>query len=204
MRSLYRSAVTQLNGAHRLPGCSINSAPSQLSVKRFCNLSRRIFAPLFTVGLHLDTPLTRSAHFLTMAPTVLHLRSETKHLEHRSALTPTTAKALLDAGYEVRVERNSAENPERIFDDSEFEAVGATLVPNNSWREAPADHIIVGLKVIILLFAVQLLMLTAELKRSFLRKTVRHCPRQFSLLYTINVPLLQSHSSMCTFSLPTV
>jgi len=32
--------------------------------------------------------------------TVLHLRSEQKPLEHRSALTPTTAKALLDAGYQ--------------------------------------------------------------------------------------------------------
>ena len=65
-----------------------------------------------------------------------------KALEHRSALTPTTAKALIDAGYTVRVERSS----ERIFDDSEFEKVGATLVPENTWREAPIDHVIVGLK----------------------------------------------------------
>lgn len=65
-----------------------------------------------------------------------------KALEHRSALTPTTTKALLDAGYTVRVERS----PERIFDDSEFEAVGATMVPENTWREAPTEHIIVGLK----------------------------------------------------------
>jgi NAD/NADP transhydrogenase alpha subunit len=65
-----------------------------------------------------------------------------KALEHRSALTPTTAKALIDAGYTVNVERS----PERIFDDSEFEKVGATLVPENTWREAPTDHIIIGLK----------------------------------------------------------
>ena len=65
-----------------------------------------------------------------------------KALEHRSALTPTTAKALIDAGYIVNVERS----PERIFDDSEFEKVGATLVPENTWREAPSDHIIIGLK----------------------------------------------------------
>lgn len=65
-----------------------------------------------------------------------------KALEHRSALTPTTAKALIDAGYTVNVERS----PERIFDDEEFEKVGATLVPENTWREAPADHIIIGLK----------------------------------------------------------
>lgn len=65
-----------------------------------------------------------------------------KALEHRSALTPSTTKALLNAGYTVNIERS----PERIFDDSEFEAVGATLVPENSWRGAPSDHIIVGLK----------------------------------------------------------
>lgn len=77
-----------------------------------------------------------------MAPTVLHLRSETKPLEHRSALTPTTTAELIKAGYVVNVERS----PERIFDDAEFQAVGATLVPEGSWVDAPADHIIVGLK----------------------------------------------------------
>ncbi|KAM7202406.1 hypothetical protein V8F33_002814 [Rhypophila sp. PSN 637] len=77
-----------------------------------------------------------------MSPTVLHLRSETKPLEHRSALTPTTAKKLIEAGYVVNVERS----PERIFDDAEFEAIGATLVPEGSWVDAPKEHIIVGLK----------------------------------------------------------
>jgi saccharopine dehydrogenase (NAD+, L-lysine forming) len=77
-----------------------------------------------------------------MAATVLHLRSEDKHLEHRSALTPTTAKALIDAGYTVNVEKS----PVRIFDDAEYTAIGANLVPTGSWREAPEDHIIVGLK----------------------------------------------------------
>ncbi len=65
-----------------------------------------------------------------------------KALERRSALTPTTAKALIDAGYKVKVERSS----ERIFHDSEFEKIGATLVPENTWAEAPTDHIIIGLK----------------------------------------------------------
>ncbi|SPQ18809.1 d9a7a873-fdaf-4f59-923b-260f736a9d60 [Thermothielavioides terrestris] len=77
-----------------------------------------------------------------MAPTVLHLRSETKPLEHRSALTPSTAAELIKAGYVVNVERS----PERIFDDAEFEAVGATLVPEGSWVDAPKEHIVVGLK----------------------------------------------------------
>jgi saccharopine dehydrogenase (NAD+, L-lysine-forming) len=74
--------------------------------------------------------------------TILHLRSETKPLEHRSCLTPSTTKALLDAGYTVHVEKS----PERIYDDAEFSAVGATLVDEGSWPSAPKDHIIVGLK----------------------------------------------------------
>jgi saccharopine dehydrogenase (NAD+, L-lysine forming) len=73
----------------------------------------------------------------------LHLRSETgKALEHRSALTPITTKALIDAGFKVNVERS----PQRIFDDEEFERVGATLVAEDSWPDAPEDHIIIGLK----------------------------------------------------------
>jgi saccharopine dehydrogenase (NAD+, L-lysine-forming) len=76
-----------------------------------------------------------------LRPWLMH-SSVGKALEHRSALTPTTAKTLIEAGYTVRVERS----PERIFEDSEFEEVGATLVPENTWREAPTDHIIIGLK----------------------------------------------------------
>jgi saccharopine dehydrogenase (NAD+, L-lysine-forming) len=60
----------------------------------------------------------------------------------RSALTPTTTKALIDAGYKVNVERS----PQRIFDDEEYEKVGATLVEENTWRDAPEDNIIIGLK----------------------------------------------------------
>ncbi|KAL0638165.1 Saccharopine dehydrogenase [Maublancomyces gigas] len=75
-------------------------------------------------------------------PTTLHLRAESKPLEHRSALTPTTAKALLDAGYKVHIERSV----QRIFEDKEFENVGCTLVEEGSWTETPAGHIIIGLK----------------------------------------------------------
>lgn len=57
-------------------------------------------------------------------------------------MTPTTAKALLEAGYKINVERS----PGRIFDDEEFEAVGATLVPEGSWVDAPGTAIILGLK----------------------------------------------------------
>jgi saccharopine dehydrogenase (NAD+, L-lysine forming) len=37
-------------------------------------------------------------------------------MEHRAALTPSTAKTLLDAGFKITVERSS----ERIFDDKEY------------------------------------------------------------------------------------
>jgi len=45
------------------------------------------------------------------------LRCEKKEFERRSALTPMTAKKLIDAGFEIIVERDA----QRIFDDSEFE-----------------------------------------------------------------------------------
>lgn len=61
--------------------------------------------------------------------------------EHRSCLTPFTAKALIDSGkFDVRVERSSTD-PQiaRIFKDEEFEKVGATLVPDQSWVDAPEE-----------------------------------------------------------------
>ncbi|KAL7751833.1 Saccharopine dehydrogenase [Sorochytrium milnesiophthora] len=70
------------------------------------------------------------------------LRAETKPQEHRSALTPTTAKALLDAGFKVTVERSA----ERIFDDSEFQHAGCEMVKAGEWVNGPSDAFILGLK----------------------------------------------------------
>ncbi|KAF2713186.1 hypothetical protein K504DRAFT_133062 [Pleomassaria siparia CBS 279.74] len=82
-----------------------------------------------------------------MAFPTLHARAEAKNLEHRSCLTPTTAKKLLDAGYPVLVEKSSKDpNFARIFKDDEFEKAGATLVDEGSWESAPTDRIIIGLK----------------------------------------------------------
>ncbi|KZT74771.1 saccharopine dehydrogenase [Daedalea quercina L-15889] len=72
----------------------------------------------------------------------LWLRCETKEFERRAALTPVTSKKLIDAGFDIYVERDA----QRIFDDAEFEAVGCKLVPNNSWPSAPTDIPIIGLK----------------------------------------------------------
>ncbi|KAL9132127.1 MAG: hypothetical protein Q9217_000061 [Psora testacea] len=68
-----------------------------------------------------------------MAPVTLHLFV---------TVTPTTVRKLLEKGFVVNVERS----PIRIFEDKEFEDVGANLVPTSSWRDAPRDHIIIGLK----------------------------------------------------------
>ncbi|KAG6831272.1 hypothetical protein H0H92_011782 [Tricholoma furcatifolium] len=77
-----------------------------------------------------------------MSQRSLWLRCETKEFERRSALTPTTAKKLIDAGFDISVERDE----QRIFDDAEFEAVGCKLVENNSWPKAPVNIPIIGLK----------------------------------------------------------
>ena len=77
-----------------------------------------------------------------LASKILMSLSESKPLEHRSALTPTTTKALIEAGYKVKVEQSQM----RIFDDDEFSAVGAELVEEGSWVSAPSDEIIIGLK----------------------------------------------------------
>jgi Alanine dehydrogenase/PNT, N-terminal domain len=75
------------------------------------------------------------------SPTVLHLRSEQKPLEHRSCLTPTTAKALIEAGYQVEVEKSPTDpSRRRIFADEEFESIGAKLVEDQSWTSAPVEY----------------------------------------------------------------
>ena len=59
-----------------------------------------------------------------MSPQRLWLRCEKKEFERRSALTPTTSKKLIDAGFDIYVERDD----QRIFDDAEFEAYVFKLV----------------------------------------------------------------------------
>lgn len=76
------------------------------------------------------------------SPVILHLRAETKPLEKRAALTPTTTKQLIDAGFTIYVE----ESLQSTFNASEYEAVGARIVPEGSWKDAPKDRIIIGLK----------------------------------------------------------
>ncbi|KAL6414411.1 Saccharopine dehydrogenase [Ilyonectria robusta] len=80
-------------------------------------------------------------------PAIL-LRAEQKPLEHRS-FSPAVIKTLIDAGYPISVERSSTDpNFKRIFEDSEYEAAGATLVPSGVWPDAAPGTIILGLKEI--------------------------------------------------------
>lgn len=74
--------------------------------------------------------------------TILHLRAETKPLEARAALTPTTVKKLIAKGFKIYVE----EAPQSIFKSQEYKEAGATIVPTGSWISAPRDRIIIGLK----------------------------------------------------------
>jgi len=53
-----------------------------------------------------------------MSTQPLWLRCEKKAFERRAALTPTVAKRLIDAGFDITVERDQ----QRIFDDAEYEA----------------------------------------------------------------------------------
>lgn len=53
-----------------------------------------------------------------MPSRTLWLRCETKEFERRAALTPTTSKKLIEAGFDIIVERDE----QRIFEDSEYEA----------------------------------------------------------------------------------
>lgn len=69
------------------------------------------------------------------------LRDEARETERRAAVTPNDAKILLDAGFEISVERST----KRIFRDAEYAAVGCDLVNAGSWLTA-LNETILGLK----------------------------------------------------------
>ena len=61
-----------------------------------------------------------------MPKQVLWLRCEKKEFERRAALTPTTSKKLIEAGFEIFVERDD----QRIFRDSEYEESVLIIYPD--------------------------------------------------------------------------
>ncbi len=74
----------------------------------------------------------------------LWLRDETKENERRTPLTPDDTKKVLEAGIEVVVE----DSPNRIFSTQEYRQLGCKIAPAHSWKEAPKDFVILGLKEI--------------------------------------------------------
>lgn len=94
------------------------------------------------------TRLLYSGAFVTTGPVMstqaprIWLRAETKMGEARRALCPRSARALLDAGYEVVVERSDL----AAIGDDEYATAGVQLAPAGSWRDSPLDTYILGLK----------------------------------------------------------
>ncbi|WAU83954.1 saccharopine dehydrogenase [Streptomyces sp. Qhu-G9] len=72
----------------------------------------------------------------------LWLRHETRTTERRTAVVPSDARRLAEAGVTLTVE----ESPQRIFPAEAYEAAGCRVVEAGTWRDAPADAVIVGLK----------------------------------------------------------
>ncbi len=70
------------------------------------------------------------------------LRSETKDHERRTPLTPIGAQQLIQDGHIVTVEKCN----DRIIKDSDYQNVGCQLVDALSWKTAPKETIILGLK----------------------------------------------------------
>ncbi|NIZ61937.1 saccharopine dehydrogenase [Sedimentitalea sp. CY04] len=74
--------------------------------------------------------------------THLWVRAEQRLNEDRVGLTPTGAKALMDAGIKVTVEESSV----RAIPLQGYVDAGCDIAAENSWPQAPADAIIFGLK----------------------------------------------------------
>ncbi|MFP4449374.1 MAG: saccharopine dehydrogenase [Rhodosalinus sp.] len=74
--------------------------------------------------------------------THLWVRAEERANERRVGLTPEGAAALLDRGIAVTVE----ESPDRIIATEDYVRAGCRIAPRGSWRQAPAEALIFGLK----------------------------------------------------------
>ncbi len=74
--------------------------------------------------------------------THLWIRAEERANERRVGLTPSGAKQLLAAGVQVTVE----DSPDRIIPTEAYRDAGIDIAPSGSWRSAPSDAIIFGLK----------------------------------------------------------
>ena len=74
--------------------------------------------------------------------THIWVRAEERPHEERCGATPEGVSRLLAAGYQVTVEESS----QRAIPIECYRATGAAIAPEGSWRTAPLDAIIFGLK----------------------------------------------------------
>ncbi len=74
--------------------------------------------------------------------TSIWIRAEDKPLEQRTPVVPEDAAALIVAGVEVIVEAS----PKRCIEIDDYAAVGCKITDAGSWRRAPQDAVILGLK----------------------------------------------------------
>ncbi|MCO6383822.1 saccharopine dehydrogenase [Oceanicola sp. 502str15] len=72
----------------------------------------------------------------------LWVRAEERENERRVGLVPDAVEALKADGFRVTVE----DSPDRILPIARYKAAGAEIAPRGSWREAPQDALIYGLK----------------------------------------------------------
>lgn len=74
--------------------------------------------------------------------THLWVRAESRPNEDRVGITPEGVRDLIRRGFAVTVE----DSPRRILPVEDYRRAGATIAPEGSWVEAPADAIVFGLK----------------------------------------------------------
>lgn len=77
-----------------------------------------------------------------MPDRLLWLRDEVRPGEGRAAISPATARHLIDAGFTLVVE----ESDQRAFALEEYVAAGCATAASGAWENAPGEAIIVGLK----------------------------------------------------------
>ncbi|MEU1489750.1 saccharopine dehydrogenase [Streptomyces sp. NPDC005775] len=77
-----------------------------------------------------------------MSAAHLWLRHETRATERRAPIVPPDARRLVEQGFRVTVE----ESPQRAFGLDGYTAAGCSTAPAGSWRDAPAEAYVVGLK----------------------------------------------------------
>lgn len=72
----------------------------------------------------------------------LWVRAESRPNEDRTGITPDGVTRLVAAGHRVTVE----DSRRRVIPAIAYASAGATIVPEGSWPDAPADAIVFGLK----------------------------------------------------------